>query len=207
MASGVSAYTSSACFNKRLSVNGRGMIAHSRDANPGPVCVGDAADRGASRHQKGVVELENRGREVADARRPECVERQKQQVARAGLEALHGLRRSRMIRAARLEPRCAPQALERPVRSQSPCHTLVAHQLPDPWCTAGQTARPESLPARTRSATRGSGICASAMEWILKTLFQGASSFGLRWTWNSQRLCSPAARGEQRCGCQGAAEG
>src|SRR5207244_10143809 len=35
----------------------RGVIAHDRDPNPGPVRVGDAADRGAGRHQIGIVQF------------------------------------------------------------------------------------------------------------------------------------------------------
>jgi hypothetical protein len=79
------------------------MIAHSRDADRGPVCVSDASGRGASRHQQGVVELENWGREVADVGGP-SVERQKQQVARAGFEAGHGLWRNRVFQQHDLNP-------------------------------------------------------------------------------------------------------
>jgi hypothetical protein len=79
------------------------VIAHGRDANPALVCVGDAADRGAGRHQQGVVELENRGREVADVGGP-GVKRQKQKVARASLETLDGLGRSRVLQENDLNP-------------------------------------------------------------------------------------------------------
>src|SRR5262249_43691520 len=79
----------------------RSVIAYGGDANPGPVGVGDAADRGLRRHQQGVVELKDRGREVADVGRAR-VERQEQQVAGASLEAADGLRRSGMFQERRL---------------------------------------------------------------------------------------------------------
>jgi hypothetical protein len=69
------------------------VIAHDRDANPGLVRIGDAADRGASRHQIGVVKLQKWGRE---AYLSGPFDPSKPHVARADPEAFHDRRRSRI---------------------------------------------------------------------------------------------------------------
>ena len=39
----------------------RGVIAHGRDANSGPICIGDTADPGVGRHQVGKATSMNGG--------------------------------------------------------------------------------------------------------------------------------------------------
>ena len=73
------------------------MIAHGRDPNAGPIRVGDAADRRAGRHQAGIVDLHERGREAADLGNARRVEPQRPNVAGPAVEAVHELARRRLL--------------------------------------------------------------------------------------------------------------
>jgi hypothetical protein len=83
--SGVPAVTNSACLSIRLSAEVDRVVPHRRDANPGTIHISHAMNRGTGRHQTGIVQFKNWGREIyltSPLRSHKC------HVARAGVEAL-----------------------------------------------------------------------------------------------------------------------
>ena len=76
--------------------HGGGVIAHHGNANSGAVDIGKMAQRRAGRHQKAVIELEHRGREI-DFGGAGRLDPQKSEFAAAGLDAVQSRARRRLF--------------------------------------------------------------------------------------------------------------
>ena len=150
--SGVSAYTSWACFRRGIRAFVEAWLRTAAIFAPRSIRIGKAADRGPGRHQQRVLELHVRRREIGNSRL-----RDRHGAGRshrkARLQALDSLGRSRMLKQNQFNsdpPReCA--------RDLDPCALQITSRGSFTYCGGNSPKR--SLPALTMSAMRASGLC------------------------------------------------